>query len=298
MREEQELWRAIPSVPDLQCAWQLLLQCAGATVPPNQSRVYAEGHDREMQEVMARLLGGLPGEAAGCTKRGHITHAVGRIGSPFRVKNCTRCILGVVGRRIAHDTDSSTHPGQCGDGGFRRQRAQLRRRVAVHQSSGWSGFIGRPRNSLRASARPPPPTIAESGESGSMAGNTTRVPPLNTISGRPKICPVLCCRSAHLAFTCRSRCQCCFEWSSNWSGVHVDTISLPHNDPGKIMAPIPHCRRFSASAEVSSTVWEGTVQHVYGRVVCVLVQSRQRELSPAFAGKQALWFGATSNSER
>ena len=66
----QELWRAIPSVPDLQCAWQLLLQCAGPrchhflrTVPPTQSRVYAEGHDRGMQEVMARLLGGLPGES-------------------------------------------------------------------------------------------------------------------------------------------------------------------------------------------------------------------------------------------
>ena len=43
--KEQELWRAIPSVPDLQCAWQLLLQCAGPrchhflrTVPPTQSR--------------------------------------------------------------------------------------------------------------------------------------------------------------------------------------------------------------------------------------------------------------------
>ena len=43
LEKEQELWRAIPSVPDLQCAWQLLLQCAGPrchhflrTVPPTQ----------------------------------------------------------------------------------------------------------------------------------------------------------------------------------------------------------------------------------------------------------------------
>ena len=27
--DEQKLWDAIPSVPDLQCAWQVLLQCAG-----------------------------------------------------------------------------------------------------------------------------------------------------------------------------------------------------------------------------------------------------------------------------
>ena len=68
------------------------------------------------QEVMARLFG-----------------------DPFRVKNCTRCILGVVGRRIAHDTSPSAYHGQCRDGGFRKQRqhARLHRRVAgVHQSSG------------------------------------------------------------------------------------------------------------------------------------------------------------------
>ena len=44
LKEERRLWNAIPSVPDLQCAWQLLLQCAGPrchhvlrTVPPSQS---------------------------------------------------------------------------------------------------------------------------------------------------------------------------------------------------------------------------------------------------------------------
>ena len=29
--KEQHLWRAIAWVPDLQCAWQILLQCAGPT---------------------------------------------------------------------------------------------------------------------------------------------------------------------------------------------------------------------------------------------------------------------------
>ena len=49
----------IPKVHDLQCGWQLLLQCAGPrchhflrTVPPSQSRKYAEGHDQGVWEVM------------------------------------------------------------------------------------------------------------------------------------------------------------------------------------------------------------------------------------------------------
>ena len=74
---------------------------------------------------------------------------------------------------------------------------------------------------------------SQSRASGSMAGNTTRLLLLNTI------CPVLCCRST---ITCRSRRQCGHMWSSNWSGIHVVTTSLPHNDLGTITAPIGHCR--------------------------------------------------------
>ena len=67
--EERRLWEAIPHVPDLQCAWQILLQCAGPrchhmlrTLPPTQSREYAEEHDAGMQRTMEVLLGGLPGD--------------------------------------------------------------------------------------------------------------------------------------------------------------------------------------------------------------------------------------------
>ena len=62
LEKERDLWQAIPKVHDLQCAWQLLLQCAGPrchhflrSVPPSQSRTYAEGHDQG-------LLKGLPGD--------------------------------------------------------------------------------------------------------------------------------------------------------------------------------------------------------------------------------------------
>ena len=44
LEEERRLWEAIPWVPDVQCGWQILLQCAGPrchhflrTVPPSQS---------------------------------------------------------------------------------------------------------------------------------------------------------------------------------------------------------------------------------------------------------------------
>ena len=57
-------WR----VPDLQSAWQILLQCAGPrchhflrTVPPDQSARYAVGHDLGMRRAMESVLGSLPG---------------------------------------------------------------------------------------------------------------------------------------------------------------------------------------------------------------------------------------------
>ena len=49
--EECRLWEAIPSVPDLQCAWQILVQSANPrsnhtirTLPPLQSAEYARQH--------------------------------------------------------------------------------------------------------------------------------------------------------------------------------------------------------------------------------------------------------------
>ena len=66
--EERKLWQAIPWVPDLQCAWQILVQCAAPrchhylrTVPPSASQEYAQGHDEGMMSTMDILLGGLTG---------------------------------------------------------------------------------------------------------------------------------------------------------------------------------------------------------------------------------------------
>jgi hypothetical protein len=55
LASERQLWDALPEVPDLQCAWQLLVQCAGPranhllrTLPPSQSIAYATAHDDGM----------------------------------------------------------------------------------------------------------------------------------------------------------------------------------------------------------------------------------------------------------
>ena len=64
LEEERKLWKAIALVTVLQCAWQLLLQCAGPgsyhvlrTAPPSQSARYPAGHDESMFQTMTALLG-------------------------------------------------------------------------------------------------------------------------------------------------------------------------------------------------------------------------------------------------
>ena len=70
LEEEDKLWEATKWIPDLQCAWQVLVQCAGPrchhllrTLPPSHAVAYAQGHDEGMQRAMASLLEGIPGDA-------------------------------------------------------------------------------------------------------------------------------------------------------------------------------------------------------------------------------------------
>ena len=70
LEEEDKLWEAVKWIPDLQCAWQVLVQCAGPrchhllrTLPPSHAVAYAQGHDEGMQRAMASLLEGIPGDA-------------------------------------------------------------------------------------------------------------------------------------------------------------------------------------------------------------------------------------------
>ena len=64
LAEEEALLTAVESVPDLQSAWQILLQSANArcnhllrTLPPSASKSYAQGHDQRKWTAVERLLG-------------------------------------------------------------------------------------------------------------------------------------------------------------------------------------------------------------------------------------------------
>ena len=64
VEEEIRLWEAVSWVPDIQCAWQILLQCTGPrchhylrTIPPSQSETYADGHDGGMWRAFEALMG-------------------------------------------------------------------------------------------------------------------------------------------------------------------------------------------------------------------------------------------------
>ena len=68
LEKEQRLWDAIPSVPDLQCAWQILVLSAKPranhtlrTLPPRLSQEYARSHDKSMWDTAKDLLKELPG---------------------------------------------------------------------------------------------------------------------------------------------------------------------------------------------------------------------------------------------
>ena len=88
VEEERRLWDAIPTVTDLQCAWQLLVQSANPwanhtlrTLPLSLSSRYAQDHDDG------------------------IWATVGRGGVGIEIYNQARSggILGVMGGRVGHD---------------------------------------------------------------------------------------------------------------------------------------------------------------------------------------------------
>ena len=64
VEEERGLWEAIPRVPDLQCAWLILLQSASPrlnhtlrTLPPAMAAEYSHVHDEGMWTTVQSLLG-------------------------------------------------------------------------------------------------------------------------------------------------------------------------------------------------------------------------------------------------
>ena len=163
INEEARLWAALPWVPDLQCAWQIILQCAGPschflrTVPPHQSAKYAEDHDKgmgdEVRKEEGRQLATLPMRLGGLGLRSASRTALAAYWASWADA------LPMLSARLPELTDrveeiSNVNPQGC-----------LRDLDEATGILDRSGFVGRPGwRELRAGVRPPQPSGVEPGE--------------------------------------------------------------------------------------------------------------------------------------
>ena len=167
--EERQFWEAIDWVPDLQCAWQILVHCAGSrchhfvrTVPPSESRAYAEGHDTGMIETMRLLLGGLTGNEA----QKHMAQSIATL--PMRLgglglRSASRMSLAEYWASWADSLQMIAHRLPTVDDqeavGCLAELEEATRRL------GHEGFVSRPEwTDLRDGARPPQVQSSEPGE--------------------------------------------------------------------------------------------------------------------------------------
>ena len=120
LKDERSLWEAVSWVPDLQCAWQILLQCASPrchhllrTVPPSQAARYAHGHDQGMMATMEALLEGLPGDVEQKTWAQRIATLPVRVGGFGVCDPHVPCrLLGLVGRCAPLDISTTSRGGE------------------------------------------------------------------------------------------------------------------------------------------------------------------------------------------
>ena len=176
LRLEAQLWNVIPSVPDLQAAWQILLQCAGPrchhilrTLPPSQSEDYARSHDDGMERVM-RIWVGISGEQQEVAAALNIASLPMRVGgsglrranrmAPAACWDSWADALQMVDQRLPEVANrvvnrlADEEPAGC-LGELRGAASQLDRH----------GFVGRPdRHALRSGTRPEAYPNAEPGE--------------------------------------------------------------------------------------------------------------------------------------
>ena len=178
LQEERKLWEALSWVSDLQAAWQILVQCAGPrchhflrTLPPGESREYAEGHDEGMMDAMRSLLGGLPGTEVQKYEATQIATLPMRLGG-LGIRSARRMghaafwalwadamrmiwnrLPAVVLQVLGHLADDRITGGCLGE---LKEAAQRLDR---------EGFVNRPTwLALRDGARPPPVDVPELGE--------------------------------------------------------------------------------------------------------------------------------------
>ena len=177
LEEEDKLWRALSWVPDLQCAWQLLVQCAGPrchhllrTMPPSQVVGYAAGHDEGMRQAMVSLLGELPGDGEQQSAAHRIASLPMRLGG-LGIRSAARMspaahwaswadALPMLQARLPHVT-AHIVGGLDGEAPLTGCLGELQESARLLDHS---GFVGRPEwNALRDGARPHE-FVAEPGE--------------------------------------------------------------------------------------------------------------------------------------
>ena len=123
LADERLLWETIPAVPDLQCAWQILVQCANPrgnhtirTLPPGMAVEYARVHDEGIWNTAIRVLADIPGSEAERERARELASLplrMGALGLRVHESMLTRGILGLVGCRIANDPVAE--PSNCRD---------------------------------------------------------------------------------------------------------------------------------------------------------------------------------------
>ena len=95
--KERALWEAISTVPDLQCAWQILLQSANPranhtmrTMPPGGSADYCRAHDEGIWATVKALMDGFPaGEEDESRQLATLPMRIGGLG----LRSAVRCAL-------------------------------------------------------------------------------------------------------------------------------------------------------------------------------------------------------------
>ena len=109
VEEHQELLRRIPTVPDLQSAWLLLLHCAAAKAT-YLLRVlpFAAAHYEGLWQCFLQVARHLAGPASRHTDHDHSASCSGRVGVEKRAQNKSSCLLGQLGGLPPDDSGETT----------------------------------------------------------------------------------------------------------------------------------------------------------------------------------------------
>ena len=197
--EERRLWEAIPSVPDLQCAWQTLVQSANPranhtlrTLPPSECAGYAEAHDAGMWNTAAALLRGVLGTDVEREHARQVATLPMRMGG-LGLRSAQRCstavywaswadALPMIGERNPEIAAMALRSVE----GEPPQQGCLTELQQPTSRLDREGFGGGPRGRRCSAVRDHPRTPLANQVSGDTAGNTGHL--LSLTSGRGPFC--------------------------------------------------------------------------------------------------------------